>query len=62
MQREQIKQYKCKSCEMKTKHVRHVTAMGCGDLIMTLSTFGLWVILRAILTPGFHCDKCGKRR
>ncbi len=62
MQREQIKHCKCSSCGINTKHVRHVTAMGCGDLLMTLMTFGLWVILRAILTPGFHCDKCGMRK
>ena len=61
MQREQLKHSYCKSCETKTKHVRHVTAMGCGDLLMVICTLGVWVIFRALFTPGYSCDRCGKR-
>ena len=61
MKREQIKRAHCSTCEKNTKFVRHVTAMGCGDLLMVLMTCGLWVIARTVFTPRFSCDNCGNK-
>jgi hypothetical protein len=61
MQREQIKRAHCSTCEKNTKFVRHVTAMGCGDLIMIMVTCGAWLIGRFLLTPKYICDNCGNK-
>jgi len=60
MQREQIKRMHCKQCGKNTKHERHTTAMGCGDLFMVVITLGIWLIFRELFKPRFHCSECGK--
>lgn len=59
MQRAQLKRRHCRKCGRKTKHERFVTAMGCGDLVLTICTLGLWVVLRHVFTPKFRCSECG---
>ncbi len=61
MQREQIKRKFCKTCGKVTKFERHVTAMGCGDLVMVILTMGVWLILRHFLTPPYRCHECGSK-
>jgi hypothetical protein len=60
MHRTAIKSKYCKNCRKRTAHHRYVTAMGCGDLFMVIITLGLWVVLRALFTPGYHCSVCGR--
>lgn len=61
MQRSQIKRAYCESCEKETKFERAVTAMGCGDLFLTVCTLGLWVIVRQLFKPAFRCSECGEK-
>lgn len=60
MQRTQTESKTCKKCGTVTKHERHITAMGCGDLIMVIFTFGIWIIIREVFKPKFRCSVCGK--
>ncbi len=48
MQRTKISRRFCKNCGKKTKHERHITAMGLGDFIMIIFTCGLWLIARRL--------------
>lgn len=61
MQRTQLITKHCRQCKARTKFERHVTAMGCGDLLMVLLTLGLWLPLRWLMTPGYRCTQCGSR-
>jgi hypothetical protein len=60
MQRTQIKSKYCKTCRKQTRHDRHVTAMGCGDLLLVVCTLGLWLGLRQLFKPGYRCSVCGR--
>ena len=61
MQRSQLKRAHCRTCNKPTKFERHVTAMGCGDLVMVIGTCGLWLIARHLFTPDFVCTECGSK-
>jgi hypothetical protein len=61
MQRTQIVSKACPTCGTVTKFERHVTAMGCGDLIMVIFTVGLWLLIRQVWKPPFRCSVCGSR-
>ncbi len=61
MQRTQIKSIHCPHCNQVTKFERHITAMGCGDFIMVLMTFGIWILIRELFKPSFRCSVCGKK-
>ena len=61
MQRHKIRRQFCNNCQTKTKFERHVTAMGCGDLVMVICTLGIWLIFRLLMTPGWRCSDCGSR-
>ncbi len=58
VQRTQIISRKCRRCRKRTRFERHVTAMGCGDLLLVIATLGLWLILRWLFTPGYRCSIC----
>ncbi len=60
MQRVEFLRRYCEICEKETKHERHITAMGCGDLVMVLCTWGLWMLVRWFFAPCFRCSVCGK--
>ncbi len=61
MQRTQLKRKMCKSCQKTTKFERHVTANGCGDLLLVFATFGLWVIVREMFKAPYRCAECGSK-
>lgn len=60
MQRTQIKTAMCKTCGKNKKFERYVTAIGVGDLVMSIVTVGGWMVLRHLLKPKFRCTECGK--
>ena len=54
----------CPECERQVKAERNSAVWGCGDLLMVLFTFGLWVPLRIVLTSGsrrWRCCYCGEK-
>jgi len=59
MQRVAISRRDCPRCGQPTKHERYVTAMGVGDLILVLFTFGGWWLLREAMKPKWRCSECG---
>lgn len=59
MQKVSIRRQYCGVCNEKTKHERHITAMGCGDLILVIATWGLWLPVRWLFLPSFKCSVCG---
>jgi len=61
MQRSKIKSKFCRECGKQTKHECHHTALGCGDLLLTILTIGAWILLRWLFAPGFRCTNCGQR-
>lgn len=61
MQRAQSISRHCESCRRRTRFERHVTAMGCGDLLLVVLSLGLWLPIRWLLKPGFRCVECGSR-
>ena len=59
MQRKETKTGVCKCCRKRKRFTRYITAMGCGDLVLVLFSFGLWVLVRGLFKPRFKCEGCG---
>lgn len=54
----------CARCKSQVAAVSNSWAWGCGDLILVLLTFGLWVLVKltiAILANPWRCPNCGQR-
>ncbi len=54
----------CRSCGEMTRAERYTRPLGCGDLVMVLATFGLWIPIRMLIghvTHPWTCSACGAR-
>jgi hypothetical protein len=60
MQRVETVSRYCPQCERQTRHDRHVTAMGGGDLVLAIATLGVWLVFRVLYKPEFRCVRCGR--
>jgi hypothetical protein len=56
------KQALCQQCGARKRFEKNSMIWGCGDLIMIILTFGIWMVLRFagdfLLNP-WRCKDCG---
>jgi len=57
----QIANKSCTQCGQNVKAERNASQMGCGDLVMVLLTFGLWVVIRQLFKKPWLCTQCGSK-
>ncbi len=54
----------CRACKRQIRAEANSTVWGCGDLLMVLITFGVWIPLRMVLlalSSPWRCSECGRR-
>ena len=54
----------CSTCQTTRKFEKNALVWGCGDLIMILVTFGVWLLLKFgfdLASNPWRCSVCGTR-
>jgi hypothetical protein len=54
----------CATCGTVRKFEKNAMVWGCGDLLLVVVTFGIWIIIRYVadlMVNPWRCSVCGTR-